>query len=468
MGMVESHRSKTQQQVNMLDYEAHNDALVWWIKEFNSKKSTPYKNTIDKIDTFFVVSTMAKSDDMGGLSNDYSQQLEDNTQLVSISPYIAEGNFSNKFVAKILLSDDEKLLDIKDLCETYPDKTFYFTMGISTFPLNDKNISYENIINKLTELNVDNLHICFVNGWDMYTDSYREFNRLEKMIHCFRDWPHTKLKFLMCNNKIVRTYRKAFPDADVQYYTIYHARIFDSPGKKSFPKRIVEKSANQRRKKKLICLNNFEKRHRTEVVDVIERYKDDIFYSYRQKDIYLEKEITPKFKRSFDHNFMRNQDSISYRIISNTYSWIANETLFYGNQNPGGEDPNHNGWGVYSDNKQIVEGFITEKTFKAYYYELPVLVVGLPRTYMHLRSLGYTTFPEFWDESFDIEEDDTIRLELIKRQIINYLEKPFEEIHDIFWSKQVQEKLEHNKNIFLNTAKNDPFSSLALKEKYGY
>ena len=83
---------------------------------------------------------------------------------------------------------------------------------------------------------------------------------------------------------------------------------------------------------------------------------------------------------------------------------------------------------AYSDNKQIVEGFITEKTFKAYYYELPILVVGLPRTYMHLRSLGYQTFPEFWDESFDTEEDDTIRLELIKRQIINYLEKPIEEI----------------------------------------
>ena len=55
----------------------------------------------------------------------------------------------------------------------------------------------------------------------------------------------------------------------------------------------------------------------------------------------------------------------------------------------------HNGWGVYSDNKQIVEGFITEKTFKAYYYELSVLVVGLSRTYMHLRSLGYTTFQSF-------------------------------------------------------------------------
>ena len=55
MGMVESTDPKTQQQVNMLDYEAHNDALVWWIKEFNSKKSTSYKNTIDKIDTFLVV-----------------------------------------------------------------------------------------------------------------------------------------------------------------------------------------------------------------------------------------------------------------------------------------------------------------------------------------------------------------------------------------------------------------------------
>ena len=29
---------KTQQQVNMLDYEAHNDALVWWIKESQQQK----------------------------------------------------------------------------------------------------------------------------------------------------------------------------------------------------------------------------------------------------------------------------------------------------------------------------------------------------------------------------------------------------------------------------------------------
>ena len=91
---------------------------------------------------------------------------------------------------------------------------------------------------------------------------------------------------------------------------------------------------------------------------------------------------------------MRNQDSITYRIISNTYSWIANETLFYGNQSWRRRSQTQC-WGVYFDNKQIVEGFITEKTFKAYYYELPVLVVGLSRTYMHLRSLGYTTFVSF-------------------------------------------------------------------------
>ena len=130
------------------------------------------------------------------------------------------------------------------------NKIFYFTMGISTFPLNDKNVSYENIIDQIVELDCDNIHFCFVNGWDMYTDTYLDFDRLEKFKHCFRNWPEEKLKFLMCNNKIVRKYRKAFPNADVQYYTIYHARIFDSPGKKNLPKRIVEKTKNKIRKNK--------------------------------------------------------------------------------------------------------------------------------------------------------------------------------------------------------------------------
>ncbi len=452
----------------MLDYVTYNDALVWRTKEILSEKSLKYKDTIDKIEKFFVVSTMATGDDMGGLSSDHSRVLADNRQLVSISPYIAEGNFTNTFVGTILISEDHKLLDLKELCQRYPDKIFYFTMGISTFPLNDKNVSYENIIDQIVELNCDNIHFCFVNGWDMYTDTYRDFDRLEKFKHCFRRWPEEKLRFLMCNNKIVRKYRQAFPNADVQYYTIYHARIFDSPGKKNLPKRIVEKTKNKIRKKKLICLNNFEKRHRSEIVNCIEPHSKDIYYSYREKDIYLEKEITPKFKRQFDHNFMRNQDSVPTRIISNTYSWIANETLFYGSHDPASEDLSPNGWGTYNDELQIVEGFVTEKTFKAYYYELPVLIVGLPRTYNHLRSLGYQTFPEFWDESFDTVEDDTIRLELIKREILKFLEKPIKEIHDIFWSNEVQEKLENNKNLFLNTAKHDPFSHLALKVKYGY
>ena len=332
----------------MLDYVTYNDALVWRINEILSTKSLKYKDTIDKIDEFFVVSTLATGDDMGGLSSDHSRILADNNQLVSISPYIAEGNFTNVFVARILMSEDHKLLDLKKLCETYPDKTFYFTTGISTFPLNDKNVSYENIIEQIVELDCDNIHFCFVNGWDMYTDTYLDFDRLEKFKHCFRNWPEEKLKFLMCNNKIVRKYRRAFPNADVQYYTIYHARIFDSPGKKNLPKRIVEKTKNKIRKKKTICLNNFEKRHRSEIVDCIENFKDDIYYSYREKEIYLEKEITPKFKRLFDHNFMRNQDSVPWRIISNTYSWIANETLFYGSHDPvGSESPN--GWGTYND-----------------------------------------------------------------------------------------------------------------------
>tara|TARA_B100001939_G_C16941723_1_gene618555 strand:- start:1138 stop:2463 length:1326 start_codon:yes stop_codon:yes gene_type:complete len=441
----------------MLNYESFNDSVVWYIKKLLSSDAVPYKDVIKNIKEFYIVSTLCVADDMGGVSTDKSKILEDNQDLVSISPYLVEGNFSNKFVCKTLISDDHKLLDVKKLCETYPDKTFYFSMGISTFPNNDKNISYDKIVKKLIDLDVDNLHVCFMNGWDMYTDQWEGFDRCEKIKRCFADWPEEKIKFLLCNISIVRKYRKYFPQADVQYFSIYPARIFDSPGKKTYPKRIVDKTHNQRRKKKTICLNNYEKRHRTEIVNLLDYYKDDVFISYREHGIYLDKEVTPKFNKNFEHDFFRNQDSPPYRIISNTYSWIATETLFYGS-NPG----------TYNDNFQTLEGFVTEKTLKAFYFELPVLIVGLPRTYLHLRSIGYQTFPEFWDESFDTEENDSVRLELIKREIQKFLDKPIQEIHEMFWSPEIQNKLENNKNLFLKYAKNDPFSNLGLKEKYGY
>ena len=68
----------------------------------------------------------------------------------------------------------------------------------------------------------------------MYTDPYREFNRLEKMIHCFRDWPEHKIKIPMCNNKIVPHIEKHFQMQTYNTTQYIMQEYLIVPGKKSF------------------------------------------------------------------------------------------------------------------------------------------------------------------------------------------------------------------------------------------
>jgi len=54
--------------------------------------------------------------------------------------------------------------------------------------------------------------------------------------------------------------------------------------------------------------------------------------------------------------------------------------------------------------------FNTEKIFKPMIHRHPFIIVGPYKTLEKLRELGYNTFHEFWDESYDDIEDPTERL----------------------------------------------------------
>ena len=49
-------------------------------------------------------------------------------------------------------------------------------------------------------------------------------------------------------------------------------------------------------------------------------------------------------------------------------------------------------------------------------------------------------------------------MEAIKEVLVNYLETPLIEIHEKFFSPQVQEKIKHNKKLITLMANNDPFN----------
>lgn len=70
----------------------------------------------------------------------------------------------------------------------------------------------------------------------------------------------------------------------------------------------------------------------------------------------------------------------------------------------------------------------TEKSFAAMANRSPFIVVGTPHTLKHMIRMGGKTFSEYWDESYDSEEDPTIRM--------NKIFKVFEYINSLSLSDQ--------------------------------
>jgi hypothetical protein len=76
---------------------------------------------------------------------------------------------------------------------------------------------------------------------------------------------------------------------------------------------------------------------------------------------------------------------------------------------------------------------------------MPFVIVGTQGSLRYLRSYGFKTFGDLWDESYDDEPDDSLRIEKIA-QVLKLLDSLGEYRQDIFDS--AQEIVEHNWNHF--------------------
>ena len=88
---------------------------------------------------------------------------------------------------------------------------------------------------------------------------------------------------------------------------------------------------------------------------------------------------------------------------------------------------------------------LTEKTFKPIALGMPFVIVGTQGSLKYLRSYGFRTFGDLWDESYDDEPDDHQRIEKIAHTL-KQLEDLQEHRQDIFES--AHEIIEHNWNHF--------------------
>jgi hypothetical protein len=89
---------------------------------------------------------------------------------------------------------------------------------------------------------------------------------------------------------------------------------------------------------------------------------------------------------------------------------------------------------------------ITEKTFKAIALEMPFVLVAPAGSLEYMRSYGFKTFASVFDESYDSETNDILRIELVSKLLgqLNALSiKERQQIH-----RACLPIVEHNYNHF--------------------
>jgi hypothetical protein len=89
--------------------------------------------------------------------------------------------------------------------------------------------------------------------------------------------------------------------------------------------------------------------------------------------------------------------------------------------------------------------FITEKTTKPIMNLHPFFIVGSPYSLKYLQNMGFKTFSEFWDESYDTETNFKIRCNMIINEVKKLCNKSQEELIEMI--KNMEDILIFNKKL---------------------
>jgi hypothetical protein len=135
-----------------------------------------------------------------------------------------------------------------------------------------------------------------------------------------------------------------------------------------------------------------------------------------QKELYTEMDTLVKNKKNVYESFSHESSGYIFTIKDETvdiykssYISLVTETFFY-------ED----------------DYIITEKVYKPIIHYHPFIVLGSPYTLKHMRNVGFKTFGDFWDESYDEEENNDTRFEKVFNLLMKFNKMPIEELHTLY------------------------------------
>lgn len=155
---------------------------------------------------------------------------------------------------------------------------------------------------------------------------------------------------------------------------------------------------------------NLQKNFRDQLFKIISQNPDQFIFSYRALGFTLPGDIdAPEWQRYFNADW-----------YNQTYFSVVAETTI----------------------DQNIPLFITEKTFKPIAFQHPFMILGQPKILKWLHYLGFETFENLFDESYDQIFDLDKKLAIIEKNIFNFEKKLYDSI--------TIEKLRHNHNLFFD------------------
>lgn len=118
-------------------------------------------------------------------------------------------------------------------------------------------------------------------------------------------------------------------------------------------------------------------------------------------------------------NLSADVSLVDYHMMQDAFLHVVSETVFY-----------------------YPKLHLTEKIFKPIIARRPFVLVAAPGNLAYFKSYGFKTFDRWIDESYDSEQDNDKRLELIAKEIKKLADLPMEQLHAMH--KEMEEVLDYN------------------------
>lgn len=152
------------------------------------------------------------------------------------------------------------------------------------------------------------------------------------------------------------------------------------------------------------------KPHRVQLLTKLQPWLDQIMYSQVDHGRFLPNDQTEdqgSFQRYFNPDWY---DSTMFSIVSETITYSKYQL------------------------------HITEKSFKPIAYYHPFVTWGQEGTLAYLHELGFETYENLFDESYDNEPDQSKRLDIVVKNIVEFDQWKYDTV--------TQQKLQHNYNLY--------------------